>query len=265
MRRTTRSLVEWSSFRARRRSYDVHSADPESACVPASTPLGLGPRAGGEPPLAGLNGSGGGSTAASLAPSASASSASPASAAGSTAALRVGGRAPAGALGAGTGCVHAGGRRVAGDPRGSGRSITSSSASGAGAAGLMPDVGSSCAGTRGPRLPLEAAPVAARTRAGETPRRRVSGIRHSPGTKVCLSEVTAARSRHPGQFHSMETSMGNLHWPGMRLCSLSVRTRLRLHPIQVSRPAGTGAGLLPGGVGAGVPAPTAGKFWEVWA
>ena len=48
----------------------------------------------------------------------------------------------------------------------------------------------------------------------------------------------------------------------MRLCSLSVRTRLRLHPMQVSRPPRTGAGLLPGGVGAGVPDPTAGKLKE---
>mgnify|MGYP003313175532 CR=1 FL=1 len=49
----------------------------------------------------------------------------------------------------------------------------------------------------------------------------------------------------------------------MRLCSLSVRTRLRLHPIQVSRPPRTGAGLLPGGVGAGASAGTpVGKFCE---
>ena len=48
----------------------------------------------------------------------------------------------------------------------------------------------------------------------------------------------------------------------MRLCSLSVRTRLRLHPMQVSRPPRTGAGLLPGGVRAGVPDPTAGKLKE---
>ena len=41
-----------------------------------------------------------------------------------------------------------------------------------------------------------------------------------------------------------------------------MRTRLRLHPMQVSRPPRTGAGLLPGGVGAGVPDPTAGKLKE---
>ena len=128
----------------------------------------------------------------------------------------------------------------------------------------MPDDGSLCAGARAPRSPL---PLAPEPPAGAealladpgTPRRRVSGTRHSPGTKVCLSEVTAARSRHPGQVHSIVTSCGNLHWPGMRLCSLSVRTRLRLHPMQVRRPPRTGAGLLPGGVGAGTPA---GKFCE---
>ena len=37
---------------------------------------------------------------------------------------------------------------------------------------------------------------------------------------------------------------------------------MRLHPIQVSRPPRTGAGLLPGGVGAGVPDLTAGKLKE---
>ena len=162
-------------------------------------------------------------------------------------------RAPAGALRAGTGCVHAGGRRATGAPRGSGSSIVSSSSSGAGAEGLMLDDGSLCAGARAPRSPLPLAPEPPAGAAG-TPRSRVSGTRHSPGTKVCLSEVTAARSRHPGQVHSIVTSCGNLHCPGMRLCSLSVRTRLRLHPMQVNRPPRIGAGLLPGGVGAGTPA-----------
>ena len=37
---------------------------------------------------------------------------------------------------------------------------------------------------------------------------------------------------------------------------------MRLHPMQVSRPPRTGAGLLPGGVGAGVPELTAGKLKE---
>ena len=37
---------------------------------------------------------------------------------------------------------------------------------------------------------------------------------------------------------------------------------MRLHPMQVSLPPRTGAGLLPGGVGAGVPDPTAGKLKE---
>ena len=156
VRRTTVSLVECSSFRALRRSYDVHSAVPASAWVPASTPLGLGPLAGAEAPLVGpepYGSGGGGTTAASLLPSATYSSASPACASASTAALRVGGCAPRGALGAGTGCDHAGGRLATGGPIGTGSSITSSTASGAGAPGRMPADGSLCAGGTAPRIP----------------------------------------------------------------------------------------------------------------
>lgn len=81
----------------------------------------------------------------------------------------------------------------------------------------MPADGSLCAGGTAPRIPLEPLEVLAGAEAPLDPRMRCSGTRHSPGTKVCLFEVEAARSRHPGQLHSTETSWWNLHWPKMRL------------------------------------------------
>ena len=108
--------------------------------------------------------------------------------------------------------------------------MTSSSSSGAGASGLMPDVGSLCAGGLVPLMPLGPLELEAE------PLERALWRRHSPGTQVCRSEVDAALSLHPGQFHSTETSYGNLHWPRMRLCPESVRTWLRLQAAQVSLP-----------------------------
>ena len=157
VRRTTTGLLECRSFRDLRRSYEVHSPDsavPVPDWVPASTPadrlLPLASAA--APPVVPARGSGGGGTDAdSLDSSGTSSSASPGAGAGSTAALRDGGRAPTGGLGAEIGCVHAGGLWGAVGLRGSGNSIVSSSSSGAGAPGLMPAVESRRAARTAPR------------------------------------------------------------------------------------------------------------------
>lgn len=91
----------------------------------------------------------------------------------------------------------------------------------------MPDVGSLCAGVLAPLMQLGPLELAARP---------LERALWSPGTQVCRSEVDKALSLHPGQFHSTETSYGNLQWPRMRLRLESLRTWLRLQAAQVSLP-----------------------------
>ena len=134
------------------------------------------------------------------------------SAGGSTAGLRIGALGPAGARGsAGVDLARGNRLRVPG-ATGSGHGTDSSGASGAGAPGLTGSVAvSSRAVVRDDADACEPLRVTAPVPGRPTPCSRVSRTRHSPGTKVCISEPASALARQPGQSHTFDSEWGNRH------------------------------------------------------
>ena len=225
VRLTTASSSLCSSRIERRKSNDVHSAEPTGVCVSASTPLG---RAGTD--RVGSSAASGGLSSRRLSILSSVASSSSSSGGGSTAGFLMGVRAPWGARGSAGAVLGHGSVLLGFGGAAFGKGIVSSSASGAGAPGRNRSgasagtdrVGSSAAGVEaeaagsvagaGAEAELEDAgaegvvafgAAAALGAVGVTrpPRRRMPSpvpIRHSPGTSVCLSESGSARSLHPG-------------------------------------------------------------------